>query len=108
MHKYGITNDTLKEEYRNSITQLYEKMKISTILERSPEDVEQMSENEFAAFINGDLHQYLHELGDEFIPYGLHILGEPPEGGDDRVSLVRAMLGEAFEKDVGSICPDPP
>ncbi|GAB7015566.1 cobaltochelatase subunit CobN [Methanogenium cariaci] len=106
IHKYGITNDTLKEEYRNSITQLYEKMKISTILERSPEDVEQMSENEFAAFINGDLHQYLHELGDEFIPYGLHILGEPPEG-DDRVSLVRAMLGEAFEKDVGSICPDP-
>ncbi|WAI01743.1 cobaltochelatase subunit CobN [Methanogenium organophilum] len=106
IHAYSATNITVKEEYRKSITTLYQEMNINATLDCSVDEIEAMSDDEFSEFINGDLHEYLHELGDEFIPYGLHILGEPPEDGD-LVSLVRAMLGEEFEEDVGTIYPEP-
>ena len=106
VHAYGTVNATLKGEYRKSITELCEEMNICDNLDRTVEGIKAMSEEEFAAFITSDLHQYLHKLGDELIPYGLHILGEPPEG-DELVSLVRAMLGEEFEEHVGMIYPDP-
>lgn len=106
IHTYETVNGTLKEEYRKSITGIYQDMGISPGLGTTPEDVEGMTEDEFVAFISGDLHRYLHTLGDEQIPYGLHILGQPPEG-DELVSLVQTMLGTKYENDVAAVYPDP-
>ncbi|MGB4758164.1 MAG: cobaltochelatase subunit CobN [Candidatus Methanoculleus thermohydrogenotrophicum] len=106
IHTYSTVNATLKDEYRKSITELYEGMNLHENLGRTVAEIEAMSETEFTGFINNDLHRYLHKLGDEFIPYGLHILGEPPEG-DELVLLIRAMLGEEFEEHVGKVYSDP-
>ncbi len=106
IHAYETVNGTLKEEYRKSITGIYQDMGLPPALGASPEEVEAMTEDEFVAFISGDLHRYLHTLGDEQIPYGLHILGQPPEG-DELVSLVQTMLGTKYENDVSAVYPDP-
>ena len=106
VHAYATVNATLKEEYRKSITELYDEMNLHENLDYTVTEIEAMPEVEFTKFINGDLHRYLHKLGDELIPYGLHILGVPPEGGE-LISLVRAMLGEEFEKHVGAVYPNP-
>ena len=106
IHTYGTVNGTLKVEYRKSITDLYAGMDLAGQLGKTGDAIEALSEEDFATFIAGDLHQYLHGLGDEFIPYGLHILGEPPEGRE-LVDLVRAMLGEEFEEHIAGISPEP-
>jgi len=107
IHNYEtVVNGSVKEQYRISITELYRGMGMESTLGHSAEDLEDMSEAEFAAFISGDLHQYLHRLADEFIPYGLHILGETPQG-NELVSLIQAMLGEEFEEHVGLLYPEP-
>ncbi|MFZ2071898.1 MAG: cobaltochelatase subunit CobN [Halobacteriota archaeon] len=43
------------------------------------------------------LHNYLSTLKTEYMPYGLHILGEPPSG-DSLVSMVISMLGYEFKE----------
>jgi cobaltochelatase CobN len=106
IHAYETVNGTLKEEYRKSITGIYRDMGLSPGIGVTPEDVEGMTEDEFIEFISGDLHRYLHTLGDEQIPYGLHILGQPPEG-NELVSLVQTMLGTTYENDVAAVYPDP-
>jgi cobaltochelatase CobN len=106
IHAYGTVNGTLRDEYRKSITGIYEDMGLNASLDFTPAEIEEMSDDEFSAFISGDLHQYLHALGDELIPYGLHILGEPPEG-DEHISLVQSMLGETFEEHVAAVYPEP-
>jgi cobaltochelatase CobN len=106
IHAYGTVNGTLRDEYRKSITGIYQDMGLNASLDLSPAGIEGMSDDEFSAFITGDLHQYLHALGDELIPYGLHILGEPPEG-DEHISLVQSMLGEKFEEHVAAVYPEP-
>jgi cobaltochelatase CobN len=106
IHAYGTVNGTLREEYMKSITAIYRDMGLPAALGVSAEELEGMPEDEFTAFVTGDLHTYLHALGDEQIPYGLHILGQPPEG-DKMVSLVRTMLGTAYENDVAAVYPDP-
>jgi cobaltochelatase CobN len=106
IHAYETVNGTLKEEYKKSITGIYRDMGLSAALGVSPDEVGGMPEDEFVAFITGDLHRYLHTLGDEQIPYGLHILGQPP-GGDKMVSLVQTMLGTTYEDDVAVVYPDP-
>ena len=46
------------------------------------------------------LHDYIHELEYQNIPYGLHILGKPLEG-ESLASTVNAMLG--VESDIPSL-----
>lgn len=106
IHAYGTVNETLKEEDRKSIVDLYAAIDIAGQLGTTPEEVESLSEADFATFIEGELHPYLHTLGEEFIPLGLHILGEPP-GGTALVELVKAMLGEEFHDHVSGIYPNP-
>ena len=44
-----------------------------------------------------ELHNYLYTLKTEYMPYGLHILGEPPSG-DSLVSMIKSMLGYEFKE----------
>jgi cobaltochelatase CobN len=106
IHAYETVNGTLKDEYKSSITGIYRDMGLSAALGVTPDELGAMSEDQFIAFITGDLHRYLHTLGDEQIPYGLHILGQPPEG-DKMVSLVKTMLGTHFRDNVAVVYPDP-
>ncbi len=55
------------------------------------------------AFI-GELDDYLEELKTTYMPYGSHVLGEPPEG-ESLVAMVEAMLGSGFKVNVSAVDP---
>jgi len=108
IHRYLATteNSTLKAEYRETITGLYENLNLSEDLGISADDLRVMNETAFEDFINGPLHEYLHDLASEFMPYGLHILGSPPDDWK-LVSMVESMLGSEFEEHIAEVYPDP-
>ncbi|MEG3225037.1 MAG: hypothetical protein BME94_05820 [Methanobacteriales archaeon Met13] len=90
IHHYETTGDiSVKEEYKKSIIQLCKDININEDL-----NVDLNNINNFAEFLE-ELHLYLHELESEFIPYGLHIFGKPPEG-DKLTHTVQSLLGYGF------------
>lgn len=64
------------------------------------------SEEEFESFVKDVLHEYLEDIGNENIPYGMHILSRVPgknmtdPENDELSAMVRAMLGGSFEDNV--------
>jgi cobaltochelatase CobN len=106
IHQYLSAEGALKLEYRNTITELYENLSLSEDLGVSVDDLRVMNGPDFEYFINGELHLYLHELAEEFIPYGLHILGSPPADWK-LLSMVESMLGTNFSDHIGEVYPDP-
>lgn len=66
------------------------------------------SEEEFETFVKDVLHEYLEDIGNENIPYGMHILSRVPGTNmtdpekDELSAMVRAMLGGSFEKNVAA------
>ncbi|MDI6886173.1 MAG: cobaltochelatase subunit CobN [archaeon] len=106
IHQYLGAEDALKLEYRETITKLYENLNLSEDLGVTVDDLRAMNESDFEYFINGELHLYLHELAEEFIPYGLHILGSPPVDWK-LISMVESMLGNNFSGHIAEVYPDP-
>ncbi|MFZ2071897.1 MAG: cobaltochelatase subunit CobN [Halobacteriota archaeon] len=106
IHAYLSANESLKAEYRKTITGLYENLSLSEDLGVSVEELRAMNDTAFEKFINGELHLHLHELADEFIPYGLHILGSPPVDWK-LISMVKSMLGDEFADHIAEVYPDP-
>lgn len=106
IHQYLGAEGALKLEYRNTITELYENLSLSEDLGVTVEELRAMNESDFEYFINGELHLHLHELADEFIPYGLHILGSPPVDWK-LLSMVESMLGNNFSDHIAEVYPDP-
>ena len=51
------------------------------------------------------LNRYLNDIKKEHMPYGGHILSEPPQG-DALVSMVTSMLGEEFKKHIARLNPE--
>ncbi|WP_406657010.1 cobaltochelatase subunit CobN [Methanolobus sp. ZRKC2] len=99
-------NESIKMEYREGIINLYETVGFENELGVSPSNMTEMTEEEFEAFvIRGPLHDYIHELSAQYMPYGLHILGQPPEG-EGLVAMVKSMLGSSFLENVGKVYGD--
>ncbi|RZN38539.1 MAG: cobaltochelatase subunit CobN [Methanophagales archaeon ANME-1-THS] len=106
IHQYLGAEEALKLEYRETITELYGNLSLGEDLGVAVEGLRAMNDTEFESFIIGELHEYLHELAAEFIPYGLHILGSPPV--DWRlISMVESMLGDDFADHIAEVYPDP-
>ena len=99
IHDYGDAKDDddadMMARYRNSTIQLYDNLSLGEDLEVSTEELSAMTDDEFETFIDGVLHEYLHEIQDELIPYGLHIFGVSPEE-EELVCMVKSMLGDDF------------
>jgi cobaltochelatase CobN len=99
IHDYGDAKDDddadMMARYRNSTIQLYDNLSLGEDLEVSTEELSAMTDDEFETFIDGALHEYLHEIQDELIPYGLHIFGVSPEE-EELVCMVKSMLGDDF------------
>jgi cobaltochelatase CobN len=106
IHQYLSAEGALKLEYRNTITELYENLSLSEDLGVTVDDLRAMNESDLEYFINGELHMYLHALAEEFIPYGLHILGSPPVDWK-LLSMVESMLGDNFSEHIAEVYPDP-
>ncbi len=102
LHAYLNANGSLKAEYRKTITELYDNLSLSEDLGVSVEDLRAMNETDFERFVNGPLHLHLHELEAEFIPYGLHILGSPPDDWK-LISMVESMINDDLLYDVSHV-----
>lgn len=88
---YKAESDEMRDQYRQSIQ---EKLIGSTILEDlnlTTDEVSAYNDTQFQNFIDGRLHPYLHELEDQVIPLGLHVLGIPPQG-DMMFEMVLCMV----------------
>ncbi len=104
IHLYvDTTEPRLKEEYRQSLLDLCEGMGIDEDVNFSVEELREAKLEEFEELvIRGKVHQYLHELSSEYIPYGLHTLSRPPEG-ERLITMVKSMLGEEYEEHVEEV-----
>jgi cobaltochelatase CobN len=91
------TDDDLENmsSYRNNTIQLYDNLSLSEDLGVSTYNLSVMSNDEFSSFLDSTLEEYLEEISDELIPYGLHIFGVAPEDFK-LVSMVKSMMGDNF------------
>nr|WP_319506855.1 cobaltochelatase subunit CobN [uncultured Methanolobus sp.] len=107
MHLYTESDEgVLKKEYRNSIIELYDQLGLETNLEVSADDLIAYNDTRFENFVlEGPVHDYLHELASENMPYGLHILGETPQG-DALVAMVDAMVSDDIIESIAKVIDD--
>ncbi|WP_245250159.1 cobaltochelatase subunit CobN [Methanolobus bombayensis] len=107
IHEYLEAKDDDTEMaalYRNTTIQLYDNLTMGEDIGVSTENLTAMSEDEFASFVDTTLHNYLHELQDELIPYGMHVFGVAPEG-EQFVTMVKSMLRDDFVEHIYDVLP---
>lgn len=98
----------VQEKYRQLIIDEMLELNLDVDLDVNESMVEELRTNEtvFNDFLKNVLHEYLEEISEENIPYGMHVFGEvPPEKNleivrNELVSLVRAAMGTSFEANV--------
>jgi len=104
----AMNGTDVQEKYRKLIIDEMLELKLDVDLGVSEDMVEELRTNEtfFNNFVKDVLHEYLEEISEENIPYGMHVFGEvPPEKSledvrTELVSLVRAAMGTSFEANV--------
>lgn len=96
----NVGNEVLKEKYKCEILNYSGDLNIDYDL---GVDLN-ATVNDTAAFEEFlcQLSDYLGELKDTYMPYGSHILSEPPTG-DKLVAMVKSMLGDDFEIHVSAV-----
>jgi cobaltochelatase CobN len=108
IHNYGDAkddNDTgMMGLYRNSTIQLYDNLTLGEDLDVSTDELSAMTDDEFENFLDSVLHDYLHDLQSELMPYGLHIFGVAPED-KKLVCMVKSMLGDTFTDHIYAVLP---
>jgi len=88
---------TVKEECRETITAECEKLHLDDDLDVKV-NLTDMTDAEFYNFVV-ELEGYLYDLKTDFMPYGLHTFGEPPEG-EPKASLIISMLRDGYKEEV--------
>jgi len=91
----SATDPALNQSYRKSIVELYDSLGLELDLNVTTAQLTDMSEAEFGDFLDTHLHNYLLDLRDETVPYGLHVFGVPPNG-TGKVGMVKSMLGDSY------------
>jgi len=93
----SVGNDSVKEGYKREIINISRDMHLDEDLEADLKNIS-INQTEFNQFAD-QLEEYLYELKGQFMPYGLHTLGQPPEN-EPLAGLVESMLGEDLRQEV--------
>ncbi|MCD4844961.1 MAG: cobaltochelatase subunit CobN [Methanosarcinales archaeon] len=93
-------NEQLKERYKEEIIECSQNLNIGHDLDLNLTLIANNT-TMFEGFLL-QLSGYLEELKGEYMPYGSHILSEPPTG-DKLVAMVKSMLGDDFVTHVSAI-----
>jgi len=108
----SITSQT-REGYRQAIIDEITALNLGVDLGmENVTALQDYSEEEFENFVKDVLHEYLEDVGNENIPYGMHILSRVPGTNmtdpekDELTAMVRAMLGGSFEDNVTAFYPE--
>ncbi|MEA1985720.1 MAG: cobaltochelatase subunit CobN [Euryarchaeota archaeon] len=88
-------NSTVKGGYKKTIISECEELHLDDDLEVNLTTMDDALFDDFAMKLAG----YLYDLKTEFMPYGLHTFGEPPEG-EPEVSFVISMLRDGYKAEV--------
>ena len=96
----SVENASVREGYKRQIINTSLEMHLDEDLEV---DLLNISSNEtaFNSFVN-NLESYLYKLKGQFMPYGLHVFGQPPEG-QPLAGLIMSMLGDDFKREVAAM-----
>ncbi|NAT10820.1 protoporphyrin IX magnesium chelatase, partial [ANME-1 cluster archaeon AG-394-G06] len=89
----------LKEEYKKTIINESRNMSLDYALGVNLSAMDNTTE--FESFIKR-LDDYLNDVKVSYMPYGLHILSEPPTN-ERLVAMVESMFGESFKDNVSAI-----
>jgi len=92
----SVQNASVKEGYKQQIISISKEMHLDDDLEADLLNIS-VNESAFRGFAD-ELEEYLYELKNQFMPYGLHVYGKPPEG-QPLTDLVRSMLGDSFKRE---------
>ncbi len=93
----SVQNASVKEGYRKQIVNISLEMHLDEDLQVDTANIS-ANETAFDQFADG-LEEYLYELKNQFMPYGLHVFGQPPQG-EPLTGLVRSMLGDELKREV--------
>ncbi|MDM7934290.1 MAG: cobaltochelatase subunit CobN, partial [Methanothrix sp.] len=93
----SVQNASVKEGYKRQIVNISREMHLDEDLKVDLLNTSANSSS-FDRFVD-DLEAYLYQLKNQFMPYGLHVFGQPPEGGP-MTELVKSMLGDEFKREV--------
>ncbi|TQD29550.1 cobaltochelatase subunit CobN [Methanolobus vulcani] len=104
IHSYtdsrSLGEDAMASMYRDTVTQLYGNLSIGEDLEVSTDELCNMTDDTFEGFVSNTVHDYLHDLQSDLMPYGVHTFGVAPEG-EMLVCMIKSMLNDDF---TGHIC----
>ncbi len=93
----SVQNESVREGYKSQIINISREMHLDEDLQADLQNIS-ANESDFRQFTD-DLTNYLYELKNQFMPYGLHVFGHPPEG-EPLAGLVGSMAGDEFKKEV--------
>jgi len=93
-------NSTVKQECKNIIITECRELHLDEDLGVDPDAIAG-DDTAFNLFVE-ELADYLYDIKTEFMPYGLHTFGEPPEG-EPKISLIISMLRDGYKAEVAHI-----
>jgi len=93
-------NSTVKQECKNIIIAECRELHLDEDLGVDPDAIAG-DDTAFNLFVE-ELADYLYDIKTEFMPYGLHTFGEPPEG-EPKISLIISMLRDGYKAEVAHI-----
>ncbi|NPV62683.1 MAG: PQQ-binding-like beta-propeller repeat protein [Methanotrichaceae archaeon] len=96
----SVQNESVKESYKRQIVNLSRDMHLDEDLQLNLTNISG-NQSEFDDF-SDQLEEYLYDLKNQFMPYGLHVYGQPPEG-QPLTGLVKSMLGDPFNRAVAPL-----
>ena len=96
----NVENASVKEGYKLQIINISREMHLDEDLNVDAANISS-NESAFNLFAD-DLERYLYELKSQFMPYGLHVFGQPPVG-EPRMGLIRSMLGDGLTQEVAAL-----